>query len=428
MRPRVRIGVLAALSVGALTLASVALAAFSARITISGPDASSPAVAVSNDGAGVAVWTRFDGNVSRVQARTVSVGGSLGPVQTLSAAGDSAFNPQVAVDADGDAIVVWTQLEGHVVAHARRISAAGALGPVLDLSGDGDAAAPQVAVDADGDAIAAWYRSNVGTLRVFGRAIPVTGLPGPVLRLSSAAAGASQPQVDVTPSGEGYAAWVGSDGANSRAQGRTISTAGTLGPVRNLSAGGRNATPPTVGVDDFGRAYAAWTRSDGTNTIAQGRSVTQAGVLGTIETLSAAGQNAVLADVAVGPGGNGIVTWTRSDGTFTRIQARTVSTAGGVSPVQTLSAPGHGATVPQVAGGDGGGGVVVWQRHDGSHLRVQARRYSTFGTPQPVQTLSAVGVDAAAPQVADDLSGDAIAVWSAPVGSGEIRIQASRGP
>ena len=48
------------------------------RITISGPDASSPAVAVSDGGGAVAAWTRFDGNVSRVQARTVSAGGGLG--------------------------------------------------------------------------------------------------------------------------------------------------------------------------------------------------------------------------------------------------------------------------------------------------------------------------------------------------------------
>ena len=75
--------------------------------------------------------------------------------------------PQVAVDADGDAVVVWTRLDGSAIAQARRISAAGLLGPVLDLSPHGeDASGPQVAIDAGGNAIALWYRSNVGALQV----------------------------------------------------------------------------------------------------------------------------------------------------------------------------------------------------------------------------------------------------------------------
>src|SRR6185295_8511247 len=108
-----------ALSLG---VAAAALGSFSPTITLSagGQDASSPAVAVGAGGDGVAVWTRFDGNNSRVQARTVSPGGGLGPIQTLSEGGSSAFSPQVAVDADGDAVVVWTRLDGASIAQARR--------------------------------------------------------------------------------------------------------------------------------------------------------------------------------------------------------------------------------------------------------------------------------------------------------------------
>ena len=53
---------------------------FSPTLTLSagGQDAASAAVAVGAGGDGVAAWTRFDGNVSRVQARTVSPGGGLG--------------------------------------------------------------------------------------------------------------------------------------------------------------------------------------------------------------------------------------------------------------------------------------------------------------------------------------------------------------
>ena len=65
--------------------------------------------------------------------------GALGPVHTLSAAGGSALNPTRApIDADGDAVVVWTRLDGTPPAgQARRISAAGASGPSSTLSPGG---------------------------------------------------------------------------------------------------------------------------------------------------------------------------------------------------------------------------------------------------------------------------------------------------
>ena len=44
------------------------------------------------------------------QARTRSTAGDLGPVATLSAPGASSVD--VASDADGDAVVVWTRSNG----------------------------------------------------------------------------------------------------------------------------------------------------------------------------------------------------------------------------------------------------------------------------------------------------------------------------
>ena len=54
-----------------LGVVAAALGSFSPTLTLSagGQDAASPAVAVGAGGDGVAAWTRFDGNNSRVQAR-----------------------------------------------------------------------------------------------------------------------------------------------------------------------------------------------------------------------------------------------------------------------------------------------------------------------------------------------------------------------
>ena len=82
------------------------------------------------DPAGDAVFTsrRSDGSNVRVQARARSAAGALSAVQTLSAPGDDAFDPQVDVDSDGDAVFAWViadAVHGRVETRAR--SAAGTL-------------------------------------------------------------------------------------------------------------------------------------------------------------------------------------------------------------------------------------------------------------------------------------------------------------
>jgi len=418
----------------ALSFAALAQAAFSPPVNVSadGQDAAAPAVAVDSAGNAMATWVRFDGTTSRAEARTISHAGALGSVHTLSAAGGAANSPRVAVDADGDALCVWTRLDGtHPRVQARQISSAGAVGPVRTLSRAGQTATnPEVAIDGDGDAYVVWYRSDVGALQVFGRAISAAGAVGPLQALSRPEAHASNPRLALDASGDGYAIWIGSDGVHSRAQGRTLSSGGALGAIKNLSAPGANAGFARVGVDASGNAFVIWTRQVAANTRVQGRPVSSAGNAGAIETLSAVGQNAVLPEISVGVG-NGVAVWARSDGTNTRIQAMAVSPLGGVGSVHTLSAPGHGATAPQVAVDSNGIAAVVWQRSDGAHLRIQERPFSPFASPQPIVNLSPVGSDAAAPDVARSLGtgGEAVAVWSHPDDvSSHQRIQASVGP
>ena len=77
-----------------------------------GQNASSPQVAVDTDGDAVFTWLRSDGANQRVQARARSAAGVLSAVQTLSGPGQNALGPQVAVDADGDAVFTWRRSDG----------------------------------------------------------------------------------------------------------------------------------------------------------------------------------------------------------------------------------------------------------------------------------------------------------------------------
>jgi hypothetical protein len=221
--------------------------------------------------------------------------------------------------------------------------------------------------------------------------------------------------------------WVGTDGANSRAQGRSIDTAGNLGTRQFLSPAGSNAGFPRVDVDDSANAYAIWTLTIGANTRVQGRSVSAAGTLGAVTTLSAGGQNAILPAISIA-GGNGVAVWARFDGANLRIQAVAVSATGGTGTPRTISASGQGATNPAVASDGTGNSQVVWQRSDGSNVRIQERPFSPFASPRPLENLSRAGADAAGPAIAMNPDGAAVAVWTRRDDPGHQRAQASTGP
>jgi hypothetical protein len=166
--------------------------------------------------------------------------------------------------------------------------------------------------------------------------------------------------------------WERFDGANFRIQARARSTAGTLNAVQTLSAAGENGLDAQVGVDAGGDAVFTWQRFDGTNTRIQARARSTTGTLSVVQTLSAAGQPAFQPQVGVGADGNAVFSWLRSDGANDRAEARARPAAGTLGPVTTLSAAGQNASGPQVGVGAGGDAVVSWYRSDGTNYRIQA--------------------------------------------------------
>ena len=83
-----------------------------ANLSAPGRDATEPQVAVDGSGAAVAVWARFDGSDTIIQASARPAGGAWGPAVDLSQSGRDSKAPQVAVDASGDAVAVWARKSG----------------------------------------------------------------------------------------------------------------------------------------------------------------------------------------------------------------------------------------------------------------------------------------------------------------------------
>ena len=127
--------------------------------------------------------------------------------------------------------------------------------------------------------------------------------------------------------------------------------------------------------------------------------------------VSDAGGDAFEQQLAVDQSGNEHHTWTRWDGSNTRIQYRLRDQAGNFDPVQTVSDPGQNASQPAMDVDDDGNVVAVWIEAQGSHVRVPAAERPAGGSFGSVQTVSAAGQNADRPRVSIDSAGKAVAVW-----------------
>jgi hypothetical protein len=359
---------------------------------------------------------------------TTPASAAVGSPFNLSPAGEDGSDPQVAVNGEGEAVFTWQLFDGtNSRIQARARSAGGALSSIQTLSAPTPspfAKNPKVALDDGGDAVFTWTRPDGSAMsccdRIEARARSSGGTLSAVQTLSAAGKPAGGPQV-ADDGGDAIFTWVRSDGSDFRVQTRERSATGALTAAQNLSPSGETAGSPGLGVDGDGDAVYTWTRSDGTDTRIQARKRSAAGTLSTVRNLSAPGQSAFSPEVGVADDGDAVFTWGRFDGSgascCNRIQARARSASGVLSGVQNISPAGESANNPHVAVDADGDAVFTWIRPVGADVRVQARARSADGVLSAVENLSPAGQDAFRPQVAVDPSGDAVFVWQRDDGS-----------
>ena len=391
-------------------------------LSAAGQDAYDPQVAFDGQGNAIAVWSRFDGTNFIVQAAGRAAGGSFGAPQDLSAAGQKAGFPEVAVDGQGNAIAVWSRFDGtNFIVQAAARAAGGSFGAPQDLSAAGQKAGfSQVAVDGQGNAIAVWSRFDGTNFIVQAAARAAGGSFGAPQDLSAAGQGAFNPQVAFDGQGNAIAVWHRFDGTNTIVQAAARAAGGSFGAPQDLSAAGQKASFPEVAVDGQGNAIAVWRRFDGTNFIVQAAARAAGGSFGAPQDLSAAGQKAGFPEVAVDGQGNAIAVWQRFDGTNFIVQAAARAAGGSFGAPQDLSAAGQTANDPQVAVDGQDNAIAVWSRSNGTNIIVQAAARAAGGSFGAPQDLSAAGQDAHVPEAAVDGQGNAIAVWSRSNGTNYI--------
>jgi hypothetical protein len=375
-------------------------------------------VAVDPQGTTIATWTHRSGTSQIVQAAVRPPGGAFGPPQDLGTVEPESFlgilapTPDVAVDAHGNAVVVW----GHPLAATTVIQAAvrpagGSFGPPVDLSdGSRDASAdPRLGMSADGTATAVWTWNNGSHTVVQAATRPPSGAFPPVgaaATLSDTAQNAKDARVAVDANGDTAVMWTRSNATNDIAQARVRPAGGAFAGVVNLSATGQDATDPEVAIDPAGRTTAIWLRSNGTNTIAQSRFLTAAGALdGGVDDVSDTGENASSPSIALDPNNNAVAVWTGAK--LTKAASRASRATFGAP--QTISSPGDDNALPKAAVDSTGHAIGVWSQ---GLVRLQFSRRPPNGTFGGVEDVTQdTGTDVprdVAPSITIDDEGNAV--------------------
>lgn len=391
--------------------------------------ADQPLLAVEQDGTAHLGWRQFDGTASVLQGRTRSPAGTLSRSQWLSPAGEPSSSADMAADESGNAVFVWRSHQAPGGLHVRRRTADGGLGPIQDVRTI-PAEAPQVALDAEGDAVIVWWRvGSSGGGVVEARRRSAAGVLGPVTTLSPPGLSAHSPSLAVDSAGNALVVWTRYDGSVGRGfiQARSLSAGGTLGTVRDLTADTRDAHTPRVAMDAAGNAFVSWVRHDGTRYVPQLRRRSAGGAYSATQIMSAAGGHTADPRVAVSPAGAAIVAWLRATPTGEILQARHRASDGTLGSTLTLTPEGSGliASGARVAMDPQGNAVFVWSQYAGGQDIVRTRRRSAGGSVSSAQDVSPSPGAGVQPRVGFDGNGNATFAWMLIDGS-DAAIQVRR--
>ena len=241
-------------------------------------NAERPQVATGPDGTTTITWLRStDDSNTIVQAATRAAGATtFSTTIDVSTTGENADSPQVAIGPDGTTTITWIRPNGInlIVQAATRAANATTFSTPIDLSssagGEFLSTAP-IAIGSDGTTTITWMHDNGSAFIVQAatRAANATTFSTPI-DLSTTGGNASDPQVAIGPDGTTTITWYSRIGANDIVQAATrAANATTFSTPIDLSATGQNANSPQVAIGSDGTTTITWTRSNGSHTIVQ---------------------------------------------------------------------------------------------------------------------------------------------------------------
>lgn len=171
-------------------------------------------LAVGAAGSAMAVWNQYVGTTLSLYSSRYAAGAwaapSLDGTKTNMA---GSYSVSVAMDGNGNAIVVWDEIDsGDVVSSWARRFVAGVGGAAVRIDDLTAGRFPRIAMDAAGNAMAVWEK---GSSTWANRYVAGTGWAGPMLIDDTNGGRSSSPDVAVDGNGNAIAVWTKSSGLTS---------------------------------------------------------------------------------------------------------------------------------------------------------------------------------------------------------------------
>jgi hypothetical protein len=211
------------------------------------------------------VWQQTNAGVSQIWWNRYTAGIGWGTADSL--VGSLGANPQIAMDATGNALAVWEQGDGTAIhIWSNRYTPATGWGTALPVS-IGGASNPQIALDAHGNALAAWEQSDgIHTHIWSGRYVAGGGWDTPALIETSNATDATVPQIACDMSGNALVVWQQFDGTRNNIWSNRYTVGGGWNTAAVIETDVGDATLPQIAIDANGNALAVWQQSGGAHT------------------------------------------------------------------------------------------------------------------------------------------------------------------
>lgn len=395
--------------------------------TANAGDALDPQIAFDASGNALAVWDQFDGTRKSIYANRYTAGSGWG-VATILETDDTgdALDPQLAFDANGNALAVWYQYDGtHNNVYSNRYTAGKGWGVAVLVSNTipvvGGAINPRIAIDAAGNVLTVWTQYDGSTFNIWAnRYSAATAQWGIATRVETANAGtAAWPQIAVDRSGNALAVWMQSDGTRLNIWANRYTASGNSWGTDMLieTDNASDALLPQIAIDANGNALAVWEQSDGTRYNVWANRYTAGSNSWSTATLIEADNagNALDPQIAIDAHGNALAIWKQYDGSRDHVWANRFTAGSSSWGTATLVESDNtgDASYPQITFDANGNALAVWAKHDGRRFNIWANRYvansNSWRTATLVETDNAG--DATNPQVAIDANGNALAIW-----------------
>lgn len=369
--------------------------------------------------------------------------GADGPENAVSVPGGRNSWPQVAVATSGEMMVVWGRsLAGDFGIHGRFYDQQSQpIGPAFRISDDSVIAVqPAVAVDDEGDFVVVWDQGS-DDRALHGRSFTREGesLSGEfvVVPVFCPGSDSCRPiRANIAAQGENFAVtWAESpSGSFAQVYGQRVDKTGLLVGDRFYVAGGRaEATLPTVASDSAGNFTIAYTDRNRREIAAQffdNAGVRRGDPLTIAEVSSASGPVIAYRKDLENP--DLLFTWAGTPPEIEWLELEAGEPPGIVGQANTFTL--NTQTRPDIVVDDNGGAVIVWESREESLLAqdgdgdgVFGQRFNPSGEPFGgefrVNTITTG--DQRRPQVAGDGSGDFVVVWESEEtpGSTSVRMQ-----